>query len=265
MNKKTTIRRAFGPGRDRSVLFFVLVCYPPLSPRGLSAPAPGLLGPARAPTGSVRGSPASWFLLTVLAKINIFHFGADSEKMMIFHFLLRSPVILLLLRYLIFQKPLFRRLFPFGPPRGPKKKNDRSFLASLGPRVGPRPRSRDLLGGRFGRRTRSRDPLGTFQKPLGAKNEIVNISWVLPSKLKPRRTFADPGPPRKAPHGPDQFFGGPPRRLQGRSPENTKAPGRPRGRQTLVSEPSFFTPGNHKDAIYRKTCFFRKSLKHLFL
>ena len=25
-------------------LFFVLVCYPPLSPRGLSAPAPGLPG-----------------------------------------------------------------------------------------------------------------------------------------------------------------------------------------------------------------------------
>ena len=93
---------------------FVTPLYPPREP---SAPAPGPLGPL----GSGRGSPASWFLHTVLAKINIFHFGADSEQMMIFHFLLRSHVILLLLRYLIFQNPLFRRLFRFGPPWGPKK------------------------------------------------------------------------------------------------------------------------------------------------
>ena len=166
-------------------MVFVLVCLPPLSPREPSAPAPAATGLHRRLLGSPRGSPASWFLHTVLAKINIFHFGADSEKMMIFHFLLRSLVILLLLRYLIFQKPPFRRLFRFGPPLGPQQKVDRSFLASLGLRFGPRPRSRDLLGGRLGRRTRSRDPLGTFQKSLGAKNENVNITLVLPSKFEP--------------------------------------------------------------------------------
>ncbi len=37
------IRRAIGPGRDRSFLFFVLVCYPPLSP-------PGSVGPRLRPT-----------------------------------------------------------------------------------------------------------------------------------------------------------------------------------------------------------------------
>ena len=96
----------------------------------------GALGPRsrrhRRPGGSARGSPASWFLHTVLAKINIFHFGADSDKTMICHFLLRSHVILLLLRYLIFQNPLFRRLFRFGPPLGPKKKSIANFWRPLG-------------------------------------------------------------------------------------------------------------------------------------
>ena len=184
---------------------------------------------------------------------------------MIFHFLLRSPVILLLLRYLIFQKPPFRRSFRFWPPLGPNKKIDRSIFAALGLRFGPRPRSRDLLGGRLGRRTHSWDPLGTFLKPLEAKNEIVNISLVLPSKFEPWRTLADPGPPKKAPHGLNQLFGGPPRRLQGRSPENTKAPGRPLGRQILVSEPSWANPRNYKDENYKKTSFFQKSLECLFL
>ena len=109
-------------------MVFVLVCLPPLSPSEPSAPAPAATGLHRRLLGSPRGSPASWFLHTVLAKINIFHFGADSEKTMIFHFLLRSHVILLLLRYLIFQNPLFRRLFRFGPPPGPKK--NRSVILS---------------------------------------------------------------------------------------------------------------------------------------
>ena len=139
------------------------------------------------------------------------------------------------------------------------------LLASLGLRFGLRPRSRDPLGGRPGRRTRSRDPLRTFLKPLGAKNAIVNISLVLPSNFEPWRTLADPGPPKKAPHGPDRFRGAPPRRLQGRSPENTKAPGRPLGRQILVSEPSLANPRNYKDENYKKTLFFQKSLECLFL
>ena len=56
------IRRAFGPGRDRGFLFFVLVCYPPLSPQVLSALAPGRPGPPpdpikdpRSPGGPPRG------------------------------------------------------------------------------------------------------------------------------------------------------------------------------------------------------------------
>ena len=108
-------------------MVFVLVCLPPLSPREPSAPAPAATGLLRRPTGSARGSPASWFLHTVLAKINIFHFRADSENFIDFHFLLRSLVILLLLRYLIFQKPPFRRLFRFGPPWGPKKNRSLIF------------------------------------------------------------------------------------------------------------------------------------------
>ena len=73
-----------------------------------------------------------WFLHTVLAKINIFHFGADSETMMIFHFLLLSPVILLFVRHLLFQKPPFPRLFRFGPPWGPNKKSIDPFWPPLG-------------------------------------------------------------------------------------------------------------------------------------
>ena len=38
------MRRAVGPGRDRGFLFFDLVCYPPLSPQGPSAPVPGRPG-----------------------------------------------------------------------------------------------------------------------------------------------------------------------------------------------------------------------------
>ena len=147
---------------------------------------------------------------------------------------------------------LFDACSDLSPPRGPKKTRSVILSPPWAP-LGPLTALQGLLGGRLGRRTRFRDPLGTCQKPLGAKNEIVNISWVLPSKFEPWRTLADPGPPKKAPHGLNQLFGGPPRRLQGRSPENTKAPGRPLGRQTLVSEPSLAPPRNYKDANYKKT------------
>ena len=110
--------------------WFVCPLYPPGSPR---PPLP----PPSGSGGSCRGSPASWFLHTVLAKINIFHFGADSEKTMIFHFLLRSLVILLFSRYLIFQKPPFRRLFRFGPPLGPKKNPIDHFWPPLGSALAP--------------------------------------------------------------------------------------------------------------------------------
>ena len=52
--------------------------------------------------------------------------------MMIFQLLLRSPVILLFFRHLLFQKPLFPRLFRFGPPWGPNKKAIDPFLTPLG-------------------------------------------------------------------------------------------------------------------------------------
>ena len=70
-------------------------------------------------------------------------------------------------------------------PQGTPRKIDRAIFAALGLRFGPRHRSRDLLGGHLGRRTRSWDPLGTFLKPLEAKHEIVNISWVLQSEFEP--------------------------------------------------------------------------------
>ena len=150
------MRRANGPGSDRVFLVFVLVRYPPLSPQGALGPRHRPAWSRLVPPGSGRGSETSWFLHTVLAKINIFHFGADSEKIMIFHFLLRSHVILLLLRYLIFQNPLFRRLFRFGPPLGPKKNRSIIFgvpwvplwppTALQGPPQGPPWPPNTLLG-----------------------------------------------------------------------------------------------------------------------
>ena len=51
------VGRAIGPRRDRHFLFFVLVCYPPLSARGPSAPVPGPLGPSPSP---VKGPQSTW-------------------------------------------------------------------------------------------------------------------------------------------------------------------------------------------------------------
>ena len=70
---KQKIRRAFGPGRDRSVLFFVLVCYTPFIPQGTlgprSRPAWAILGftqgsrspgePPRGPQGPSRDAPGN--------------------------------------------------------------------------------------------------------------------------------------------------------------------------------------------------------------
>ena len=57
---------------------------------------------------------------------------------------------------------------------------------------------------------RSGDPLGTFQESFKAKNENLKIRQLFPSKIEPRRTFADPGPPKKGPLGPDSLSRGPP-------------------------------------------------------
>ena len=58
-----------------------------------------------------------------------------------------------------------------------------------------------------------RDKVLFFSRKRGT-NEIVKICPGFSSKFALWRTFADPGPPKKAPHGPDQFFRGPRRRLQ---------------------------------------------------
>ena len=105
---------------------------PPFIPPGTLGPRHRPVRSGPVPLGPGRGSPTSWFLHTVLAKINIFHFRADSEKFTNFHFLLRSLVILLFSRYLIFQKRHFRRLFRFGPPPGPKKESISLFEPPLG-------------------------------------------------------------------------------------------------------------------------------------
>ena len=79
------------------------------------------------------------------------------KKTCFVHFLLRSPVILLFLSYLILlhfpKKHFFNACSDLGPPGDPQK-IDRSFLAPLGRRLGPR--------------TCFQDRLGTFQKTFKA-------------------------------------------------------------------------------------------------
>ena len=143
----------------------------------------------------------------------------NDEKNMFFHFLLRSPVILLFLRYLIFphfpKKHFFNACSDLGPP-GASKKIDRSFLAPLGRRLGPR--------------TCFQDRLGTFQKSFKAKSRIVEKDWGFPSKIEPWRTLGDPGAPPNRPHGPAHASRGP--------------PASELGRQTHVLGPSLGPPEN---------------------
>ena len=53
MRRRMRIRQAFGPGRDRSVLFFVLVCYTPFIPQGT-------LGPRSRPAWARPGHSLDW-------------------------------------------------------------------------------------------------------------------------------------------------------------------------------------------------------------
>ena len=144
-----------------------------------------------------------WFLHTVLTKINIFHFGADSEKMMNFHFLLLSPVIFLLVRHLLFQKPPFPRLFRFGPPWGPNKKSIDPFWPPLGSTL-PLP----TLSG----------PSQDLPKNVQSEKWTIETTWGFTSKVKPWLRFANPGPPKKDPSGPDQLSRGLPEIQLGRPP-----------------------------------------------
>ena len=92
--------------------------------------------------------------------------------------------------------------------------------------------------------TRSRDPLGTSQKSFKAENKNLKISKGFTSKVEPWRTFADPGPSKRAPLGPDQLSRGP--------------PGRPLGRQTHLPGPSRAPPGNPQGPISKKHVVFLK-------
>ena len=126
-------------------------------------------------------------------------------------------------------------LFVLGPPSGPQSEFD------------PPPSA--PLWNCFCSAPRSGDPLGTFQKSFKAKNENVKTSPGFTSKLKPWRTFADPGPPKKGPLGPDPLFRGPPWKFL-------------RG-QTHVSGPSLAPLENPSEPNSKKTCFFKKTLKPL--
>ena len=171
---------------------FVYPLYPPGSPR---PPLPPYLGFC----GSARGSPASWFLHTVLAKINIFHFGADSEKTMIFHFLLRSHVILLLLRYLIFQNPLFRRLFRFGPPLGPKKNSIDNFWRPLGSTLAPDCAPGTSPGAALAAEHAPGAPSGPSRNRSDRKMKLLIFRWFYHHFLSHDVLWPIQDPPKRAP------------------------------------------------------------------
>ena len=127
--------------------FFV----PPLSPQWTLGPC-HLLAPCFLLPSSVWvvGPQHHGFCAQSLLKstfFKMFQFGADSQKLMVFHFLLQSPVILLFLRYLIFPKTTFSMLVPIWDPLGPPKKSIDHFWhpldSALAPEMLPGP-PRDL-------------------------------------------------------------------------------------------------------------------------
>ena len=93
-------------------------------------------------------------------------------------------------------------LFVLGPPSGPQGELGAPPWAPLWNSCCSAPRSGD--------------PLGAFQKSFKAKNKNLKISPVFTSKIKPWRTFADPGPPKKGPLGPVPLSRGPPWKFLGR-------------------------------------------------
>ena len=84
-----------------------------------------------------------------------------------------------------------------------------------------------------------------------AKKENLKISTRFASKIKPLRTFGDPGTPKKVSLGPDQAYRGPPLR--------------PLARLTHVLGTPLGPPEPPLDPTSTITTNFCKSLKHIFL
>ena len=156
---------------------------------------------------------------TVLANINIFdlvQIMKNNEQKHVFSLFASVPSNIAILEVPHFPKNhFFNACSDLGPPGAPKK-IDRSFLAPLGRRLGPR--------------TCFQDRLGTFQKSFKAKNIIVKKHLGFPSKVEPWRTLGDPGAPPNRPHGPAHASRGP--------------PASELGRQTHVLGPSLGPPEN---------------------
>ena len=128
----------------------------------------------------------------------------------------------------------------FGPPNEAEQNQTAPFWApKKNDRLPWRP-----LGHLLCPQTRSQEPLGTSQKSFKAKNANVKMSSVFPSKNEPWRTFANPGPSKRAPLGPDQL--------------SREPPGRPLGRQTHLAGASRALPENPTGPNFETIQFFEK-------
>ena len=86
---------------------------------------------------------------------------------MFIHFLLRSPVILLFLRYLIFQKTNVSMLVPIWDPLGPQTKSIDHFWHPLGSALAPDRAPGTSLGAALA----AEHAPGTRELPETARNE----------------------------------------------------------------------------------------------
>jgi hypothetical protein len=160
------------------ILFLLPPFIPPVEPGPL--PPPSLVwfvGPQH------HGFCTQSLLKSTFFKM--FQFGADSNKLMVFLFLLRSPVILLFLRYLIFQKNTFSMLVPIWDPLGPPKKSIDHFWHPLDAALAPEHASRTASG-----------PSKNRSKQ---KIELLKNTWDFPQKLSPGELLAIQAPPQTGP------------------------------------------------------------------
>ena len=84
--------------------------------------------------------------LLILTFFNLVQIMKSNEKNMFLHFLLRSPVILLFLRYLILPKNTFSMLVPIWDPLGLPKKSIDHFWHPLDAALAPEHASRTASG-----------------------------------------------------------------------------------------------------------------------